>query len=462
MRKKICVIGLGYVGFPLASLTAIKGYKVIGFDIEQAIIKKLSIGQSHIRDDVVEELFDKALISGNFSVTSNESDISDCDTYIICVPTPIDSNNEPDLIPLFSSLDILTKYLQDGDLVIVESTVFPGTCEEILIPKIEQATGKNVSNAIHIAHCPERVNPGDSFWTSENIPRVVGSNSEYGLDEAAKFYSSILGGPIYEVSEVRSRLRPKFSKGENGDLITKTLPLGSVIKMKTIKDAEAVKNMENTVRDINIAFVNELAKISDHLNVDVVDIIDGMSTKPFGKGPFFPGAGVGGHCIAVDPEWLDTASKNAGYNPEMIRIARSMNSSMPEYLVSLLEANLEEVSISLDGASIAVLGVAYKANVDDSRESPFFRVKELLLAKGANLNIYDSWVKSENTVDSIQLAIHKSQAIVIVTDHSDMINFLNSFEFTSANIKVIIDGRNALDSKVIKDFGILYHGIGRK
>ena len=232
--------------------------------------------------------------------------------------------------------------------------------------------------------------------------------------------------------------------------------------MRSIRDAEAVKAMENTVRDVNIAFVNELAKISNVLGLDVVDIIDGMATKPFGKGPFYPGVGVGGHCIAVDPEWLKAASKKAGYMPEMIQLARSTNNGMPDYTVSLLQNLLNECELPLKGTNVLVLGVAYKKNVDDPRESPFYEVKNLLKSKGAVVDVYDSWVAFENTVQSLQEGLQKAKALLIVTEHTDTIIELKNLDLSKLPVKVIVDGRNCLNAELVTNQGVLYSGIGRK
>jgi UDP-N-acetyl-D-glucosamine dehydrogenase len=289
---------------------------------------------------------------------------------------------------------------------------------------------------------------------------VVGATSEPGVQMAAEFYASILGGKIFDVREIKKSLSPKFSEIPQG-LHIAHVPLGSVTKMRSIRDAEAVKAMENTVRDVNIAFVNELAKISDVLDLDVVDIIDGMATKPFGKGPFYPGVGVGGHCIAVDPEWLKAASKKAGYMPEMIQLARMTNNGMPEYTVSILQDLLNEKGYPIKGTQIAVLGVAYKKNVDDPRESPFYKLKEILDKKGARLSIFDSWVTGENNVRSIDECIAQAKAIVIVTEHSDVIDKLSNTDLLKLSVEVVVDGRNCLNGDVIRDQNVLYRGIGR-
>jgi UDP-N-acetyl-D-glucosamine dehydrogenase len=447
-NRRVAVIGLGYVGLPLASLCAKQGYHVVGFEKNEAVVGKLQAGNSHINDETVEQLLGQALISGNFSPTSDINELAECVIYLICVPTPVDDNHDPDIEPLESAVKLISPYLKKGDLVVVESTVFPGTCEQIVAPLLESISGLSVKQDFYLAHCPERVNPGDSFWNSGNIPRVVGATSQAGVELAAAFYASILGGDVFDVRDVKKSLSPKFSSN-NRDLKVAQVPLGSVTMMRSIRDAEAVKAMENTVRDVNIAFVNELAKISDVLDLDVVDIIDGMATKPFGKGPFYPGVGVGGHCIAVDPEWLKAASKKAGYMPEMINLARATNNGMPEYTISVLQDLLNERGYPIKNTEIAVLGVTYKRNVADSRESPFFEIKKILESKGARLNIFDSWYSSENTVASLAEALATSKAILIVTEHSDILEELKTTDLFKSQIEVILDGRNCLDENTV-------------
>jgi UDP-N-acetyl-D-glucosamine dehydrogenase len=458
--RKVAVVGLGYVGLPLAALCAKKGYPIVGLDVNAKIVATLAEGKSHIRDDAVERLFADAIAGGNFSVSTQADKIAECGIFLICVPTPVDDNNEPDLGPLEGACRVVAPLLKNNDLVVVESTVFPGTCEQVVVPLLEELSGLDAGKDFYLAHCPERVNPGDPFWTSENIPRVVGATSDAGVDLAASFYASILGGDIFDVREIKKSLYPKFQETAEGLHIAQ-VPLGSVTKMHSIRDAEAVKAMENTVRDVNIAFVNELAKISDVLDLDVVDIIDGMATKPFGKGPFYPGVGVGGHCIAVDPEWLKAASKRAGYMPEMIQLARMTNNGMPEYTVSILQDLLNERGYPIKGTRIAVLGVAYKRNVDDPRESPFFKLREILDKKGAELSVYDSWVTSENTAQSLDECLNLARAVVIVTEHSEIIDILSNMDFSGSEIEVIVDGRNCLDGDSIKAQDVLYRGIGR-
>lgn len=448
------------MGLPLACLCAKKGHHVIGLETDQRVVDLLKTGKSHIKDEAVEGLLAEAHASGNLHPTVDISDIAECTIYLICVPTPVDCNNEPDLQPLIGALETIAPAINKGDLVVVESTVFPGTCEQVALPILEKITSMRAGEDFYLAHCPERVNPGDVFWTTENIPRVVGATSDEGVRSAAEFYVSILGGELLDVRDIRGSLRPKFTLTDDG-YKTAQLPLGSVTMMRSIRDAEAVKAMENTVRDVNIAFVNELAKISDVLDLDVVDIIDGMSTKPFGKGPFFPGVGVGGHCIAVDPEWLKAASKKAGYMPEIIQLSRSTNNGMPEYTVSMLQDALNDRGYATKGTRVVVLGVAYKKNVDDCRESPFYEVRELLEKKGADIVVYDSWISSENSADSLESAMDGAKALLIVTDHDDIVSSINSMDLSNSGIEVIIDGRNCLNGSAITEQGILYKGVGR-
>jgi len=433
-RNKIAVIGLGYVGLPLATLCAKKGYRVIGLDNNQEIVNSINSGVSHIRDKETEKLLSEAIASGNLEATIDSKQIEKCDIYIICVPTPITDNLDPDFKPIEESIKTISPYVKKGNLVVLESTVFPGTCEEFVIPMLEKWTNLSVGKDFELAHCPERINPGDLFWNIENIPRVIGATTKEGAKHAAKFYASVLGGEVLEIREIRGRLRPKFSRAEDY-LNISHVPLGSITVMNTLR--------------------------SDVLNLNVVDIIDGMSTKPFGKGPFYPGIGVGGHCIAVDPEWLKAASKKAGYMPEIIQMARVTNNSMPQYAISLLQDALNESGLPLKGTKIAILGVSYKKNVDDPRESPFFAVYNTLSKKGAILRVYDSWVNEQNNVSSLQEAVKDADAILIVTDHDDMVEQLKQIDFENTSIKVIVDGRNCLSADEFNKAGIIYRGIGR-
>ena len=453
---KVCVVGLGYVGLPLACLCAKRGYDVIGIEKRKLVVDNVNAGRSHIKDETIQKSLDS--VKGRIRATLKIEDAADCIVFIICVPTPVLESNEPDFEPLVAASKAIAGLVKKNDLVVVESTVFPGTCEEYVLPYLEKGSGLKADSDFHFAHCPERVNPGDVFWTTENIPRVVGGLTSEATEQAALFYQSLLKGEIYGVEEVKKILRPKFIVDGKGYKLN-SMPLASITKMNSLRDAEAVKVMENTVRDVNIAFVNELAKISDALRLDVLDIIEGMATKPFGKGPFYPGIGVGGHCIAVDPEWLKSASMKAGYFPRIIQTARDTNNSMPHFAVGMMEKAIREKDI--EKPVIAVLGVTYKGNIDDPRVSPFYEVKKILQSKGYDFRVYDPWYEKENTYQSIEDALKGSNILMVATDHTVFKEKVTAEMLGEFRIKVVVDGRNCLDKKGIENAGILYLGIGR-
>ncbi len=460
MKKVVGVLGLGYVGLPMASLSAIKGFKTIGFDLDKQKIKKISASISPINDHATSLNLTKAISTGNLKLTAKFEDLSKCNLFIICVPTPVLENKEPDLTHLIDAVDQVSKVLKKGDILIVESTVFPGTCEEYVERNISKNTGLSSKKDYVLAHCPERVNPGDSFWNSSNIPRVIGATTKEGNEEAAKFYSKLLGGKIIDVKDVKKELEPKFKLDNNGNLKSKFVPLGSITLMKTIRDAEAVKAMENTVRDVNIAFVNELAKISTALELDVVDIIDGMATKPFGKGPFYPGIGVGGHCIAVDPEWLKTASFKAGYFPEIINLARNTNNLMPIFSMRSLQDECDKYEIITKEQNCLILGISYKKNIDDLRESPYFEVKKIADDIFKKVDVFDPYFKDLSTSSNLEDLIKTADIIILVTDHDHFIDYLRSLDYQETSIKILFDGRNCIDPSLLPD-NIIYRGIGR-
>ncbi|MDP1883936.1 MAG: nucleotide sugar dehydrogenase, partial [Candidatus Moranbacteria bacterium] len=294
-------------------------------------------------------------------------------------------------------------------------------------PLFEEA-GLKVGKDVFIAHCPERINPGDPKWNVTNIPRVVGSFDKQGLATAVKFYESIVDGAI----------RP----------------------MKSIREAEAVKIVENSFRDINIAFVNELAKSFDKLGIDVKDVVLGASTKPFAFMPHFPSCGVGGHCIPVDPYYLIERAKKSGFDHKFLKIAREINNSMPSYTVELLQDALNELRLPMKGTKIGVLGISYKANVDDTRESPTFKILALLGEHGVKYDTHDPHILKGSTIKTLPALLKKVDALIIATDHKEF-KEIDPRIFKRNGIKVIIDGKNCLDKDAIKKLGIIYKGIGR-
>jgi len=423
-KKTVCVIGLGYVGLPLAVRSSERGYRVLGLEMDSKKVELINTGKSPIEEKFLEDNLQKFKVEAS----TDEKIISEADVVLICVPTPVDKNYFPDLGPVIGATKLVVKNLKKGALVVLESTVNPGVSKEVVRPLFEEA-GYKVGEDVFIAHCPERINPGDPKWNVTNIPRVVGSFDEKGLQMAKEFYESI----------VDAEIRP----------------------MKSIREAEAVKIVENSFRDINIAFVNELAKSFDKLDIDVKDVILGASTKPFAFMPHFPSCGVGGHCIPVDPYYLiEHAKKKSGFEHKFLRLAREINNSMPSYTVELLQDALNEINVPLKGAKVALLGISYKANVDDVRESPSLKIIELLQEHQADFKVFDPHILSKSTVQTLEEALEGAVAIILATDHNEF-KSIDPQTFKNKNIKVIVDGKNCLDKDKLRELGIIYEGIGR-
>ena len=378
---KICVIGLGYVGLPLACLCARKGYEVYGYDVDSNKVDLINKKVSPIKDEELES----GLKLVDVKATTDSSVIGFSDVVFVCVPTPIKENHMPDLRFVESAIEIICQNLNkscNGQLVVIESTIHPGTCEEVIMPIFDKFGFKHGED-FFLAHCPERIDPGNKKWNVENIPRVVGGLSDVAVNKAVELYKSILDLGV------------------------------DVMSLSSIKAAEAVKITENTFRDVNIAFVNELAMSFDKLGIDVTEVIKGASTKPFAFMPHWPSCGVGGHCIPVDPYYLIEQAKSKGFDHSFLSLARSINKKMPEYSVARLEEALKEIGKSVDngvdkdigreikGTKIGVLGLAYKGNVDDTRESPAFEIIELLQAKGAEVFVFDPYLMEKSHVSGV-------------------------------------------------------------
>jgi UDP-N-acetyl-D-glucosamine dehydrogenase len=422
--EKVAVIGLGYVGLPLAVRAKEKGYAVIGVDLDQSKLKSINSGVSPVVDGFVEDYF----LTNPIDATDDFTQIADADIILICVPTPVDDNFVPNLGPVKGACEAVAKHVKKGSLVVLESTVNPGVSEEIVKPIFEEA-GFTVGTDIYIAHCPERINPGDPKWNVTNIPRVVGAFSADGLAKAVTFYEKIVDGEI----------RP----------------------MKSIREAEAVKIVENSFRDINIAFVNELAQSFDRLGIDIKDVIDGASTKPFAFMPHYPACGIGGHCIPVDPYYLiEHAHKKVGFNHVFMRRARAINNYMPLYTVEKLQDALNDIKMPMNGTTVAVLGLAYKANVDDVRESPSFKIIKHLEKQHANVITFDPFVMEKSSEKTLEDTLAKADAIIVATNHDVFVN-MDVKLLKSNNIRVVIDGKNCLDKDEIEKLKIPYYGIGR-
>ena len=419
--KSVAIVGLGYVGLPLACLCAEKGLEVYGFDIDENKISLIGKGISPIDDPGLKEAVKKA--KGKIKATANFEDIRNASVVIVCVPTPVDSKHLPDLEPLKNACGSVSKNLGHDTLVVIESTIFPGTIEEIVLPILKKSNVK-----FDLAHCPERIDPGNKKWTIKNLPRVVAGINKESTKKAAEFYRNIIDAEITE--------------------------LGSV------KAAEATKIMENTFRDINIAFINEMAMSFDRAGIDILEVIKGASTKPFAFMPHYPGAGVGGHCIPVDPYYLIEKAKQIGFSHKFLRLARDINNSMPNYTAELLESELKKTGKKIERAKIGILGIAYKADVDDVRESPALKIIEILKSKDAEIFVFDPYAKTESNVGDLGQLLEKSDYLILATDHKEFRN-MDLNELKRNNIKIVIDGRNCLDKEKIKSLGIAYHGIGR-
>ncbi len=419
----VAVIGLGYVGLPLALLASRKGHRVIGIDISERKIASIRGGVSPFYDEKIQ----KHLDAKPLDVDTNFARLRESEIIVVCVPTPVHEDHLPDLTPLSGACESIAPHLKKGSLVVIESTVNPGVCDTIVIPALEKHSGLRAGVDFLVSHCPERVNPGDERWSVENINRVVGSLTPEGLEKTLFFYRSIVRG------EVR--------------------PMGS------LKEAEAVKIVENTFRDVNIAFVNELALSFDKLGIDVVNVIEAASTKPFAFMPHFPSCGVGGHCIPVDPYYLIEEGRRNGFEHEFLSLARSINNRMPVHTVNLLARTLEEHNEELRGARIAVLGLAYKSDIDDTRESPARIILKELTVRGAEPVPYDPFVKGEGAA-SLEEALKGARGAIVATSHRAF-RSLSPEDFLKHNVRVVIDGKNCLPKQVFLDAGIHYRGIGR-
>ncbi len=353
----IGVIGLGYVGLPLLNCFVEKGFQSIGFDIDENKIKALSEGKSYIKH-IPSSRIEKAVASGKFRATADYSDLDNCDAILMAVPTPLNKNREPDMSYVVATCEEVAKHIRPGQLIVLESTTYPGTTDELMVPVLEQS-GLKVNQDFYAAFSPEREDPNNPNFTTETIPKVVGATSPEGLEVAEKLYQQI---------------------------VIKTVPVSST------KAAEATKLMENIFRSVNIALVNELKVTFMKMGIDIWEVIEAAKTKPFGYMPFYPGPGLGGHCIPIDPFYLTWKAREYGIATRFIELAGEINTSMPEFVVSRAMEVLNEEGKALRGSKVLLLGLAYKANVDDDRESPSYRIMELLEHKGAQVYYNDPYV----------------------------------------------------------------------
>lgn len=417
-RENVAVIGMGYVGFPLAcAIAKSEKYNVYGLDINEERIKKINEKISPIEDRQAKEDIKNVKINA----TNDFSILKDMKYIIICVPTPVDHKKRPDLTPVIKATESIARNLKKGQFVILESTVNPGVCEEIILPILEK-TGLKGGVDFELVHCPERINPGDKDWNVYNIPRNIGGLTIEGTKNATDFYRSFINAEVNEMS--------------------------------SLKVVESTKIVENTFRDVNIAYVNELAKSFDKLGIDVLEVIRGASNKPFAFMAHYPGCGIGGHCIPVDPYYLIDYAKRNGFDHKLLRAARKINNSMPQYTVKKLVLALRKKGIKIKGAKIGILGLSYKANIGDIRESPALEIKKELIRLGAKVICHDPHVNGYSDA-KLSKVLNECVGIIIATNHEEFLGIKNW-----KNVQVLIDGKNCVNYSKLSP-KIHYEGIGR-
>lgn len=422
-NKKITVgvIGLGYVGLPLAVEKAKAGYKTIGFDIQPEKVDMVNAGENYIGDVVDKEL--KQLVTkGLLSATTDFSFIKDIDFIAICVPTPLDAYQQPDISFVRDSSMEVAKYLRKGTMVVLESTTYPGTTEELIRPILEKGSGLKCGEDFYLGFSPERVDPGNLIYKTKNTPKVVGAIGDDARTVISAMYREVLEGDIHEVSS------PAV--------------------------AEMEKLLENTYRNINIGLVNELAMLCHKMGISVWEVIDAAKSKPYGFQAFYPGPGLGGHCIPLDPYYLSWKAREYSFHTSMIEAAAMINDRMPEYCVDRIGAVLNKFKKAINGSNILVLGVAYKQDIDDYRESPALKVIETLENRGAIVDFYDPYIPEYREQGTIKKGLKNidekiiiaADIVVITTAHTNV-----DYEFVQRHAKVIFDSKNAMKNVEKRD-----------
>jgi len=410
-RAVIGVIGLGYVGLPLAVEKAKAGYKVIGFDIQEHKVEKVNNGINYI-GDILDGDLKEVVEQGRLTATNDYAFLKDVDAVAICLPTPLDKNKQPDLSYIINSTKEIAKYLHKGMLVVLESTTYPGTTEEVVKPILDE-TGLICGEDYFLAYSPERVDPGNKQYNTKNTPKVVGGVTKQCTKIAAALYRNVLESEVFEVSS------PKI--------------------------AEMEKIYENTFRNINIALANEMAIICYRMGIDVWEVIEAAKTKPYGFMAFYPGPGLGGHCIPIDPFYLAWKAREYDYHTRLIETSGEINNYMPEFVVERISRILNRFKKPINGSTILLLGVAYKKDIDDIRESPALKIISILEKEGAEVKYNDPHVSefkhngklyhSENLTDDL---LSSSDLVVITTDHTKY-----DYEYIVKTAKFVFDTRNA-------------------
>lgn len=410
-KANIGVIGLGYVGLPLAIAFAKRGFKVWGIDVDKDRVARLKKGQSYILDLKPAEIV--SLQNNNsLVVTADISSIKKLDAFIVCVPTPLLKTKEPDVSFIVSATEMIKKHMKNGQVIVLESTTYPGTTEEVMLPILE-STGFKEGKDFYLAFSPERIDPGNAKYFVTNIPKVVGGLSKKSTEITAILYRQIID---------------------------------KVMTVSSAKAAEMTKLLENTFRIVNLGLINELTLMCDKLGMNIWEIIEAAKTKPYGFMPFYPGPGVGGHCIPIDPLYLSWKAREKGFETRFINLASEVNGQMPHYVVEKVADELNKKGKALKGSKILICGVAYKKDVKDLRESPVFEIIEILKRYEANISYYDPYFPYFK-IDGIDLkcvrfdrkTLRSFDCAVVVTDHSGV-----DYAFLAKNSRSVIDTRNAL------------------
>jgi len=407
---RAAVIGMGYVGLPLAVEIALADIDVVGIDLVKEKVDAINAGRSYI-GDVEPKVLARLVREGKLSATIDFSVLKSADAVIICVPTPLRKTKDPDISYIISAVEEVAKYLHKGELIILESTTYPGTTDECLLPRFKQS-GLKVGKDFFLVFSPERVDPGNKIFKTKNTPKIIGGITTACTNAALKFY-----GRIFD----------------------------RVIPVSSSKCAEMVKLLENTFRSVNIGMVNEMALMCDKLGLDVWEVIDAAATKPFGFMPFYPGPGLGGHCIPIDPHYLSWKLKALNYYAKFIEIAGEINAGMPEFVVERLNLLLNEEEKPIKGSKILILGVAYKRDVSDLRESPALDVINLLVIRGAKVSYNDPYIpkigEAGHRMKSVRLTpdvLSSADCVLIVTNHS-----CYDFKKICNSARLVFDTRNA-------------------
>ena len=414
------VVGLGYVGLPLAVEKAKAGFRVLGFDVQKEKVDMVNAGYNYI-GDVVNEDLKKIVASGNLRATTVFADVASCDCVCICVPTPLDKHQQPDISYVKSSAESIAPYLHKDMLIVLESTTYPGTTEELLKPILE-ASGLKCGEDFYLAFSPERVDPGNLIYKTKNTPKVVGGCTPECTDIAAALYESVLEAPVHRASS------PAV--------------------------AEMEKILENTYRNINIGLINELAILCNRMGISIWEVIDAAKSKPYGFQAFYPGPGLGGHCIPLDPYYLSWKAREYGFHTSMIESSMMVNDRMPEYCVERAMHLLNQHKKAINGANVLVLGVAYKQDISDYRESPAIHVIEELLKVGADVKYFDPWVESFRDDTLIMSSekelsaelIEAADLVMVTTAHTNV-----DYAFVQKHAKAVFDTKNAMKGVNPKD-----------